>query len=342
MSALSRPENTLNQIYYPNKSLLLNGDNEGSISMRLSLQTDLVFKAVFGRDTIESKILLIDLINTILNRKGADKITDITHKNPFVLQKDIDDKAVILDIKAETNIGELIDIEMQVNYNNLYRSRSLYYWAKLHSNQLSKGENYQKVMKSISINIMAKACFDESMKNHLTFKVMEVEEQFILSNDLEIHYVQLPMFDDTIEVELMDRLTEWMTFLKDIHLHEKKSVIKKIVSKEGVMQLAYEEYSKVTDDEILKEKLEARQKYIWDRNTEKELAVEEGYNRGLEEGLQHGVEKGLEQGLEQGERNKAIAVAKGLLNLLDDMKIAEVTGLSVEDIMKLRKSKNAM
>lgn len=294
----------------------------------LSLQTDLVFKAVFGRDTKESKTALIDLLNTILNRHNQDAIQSITHKNPFMLQEHMDAKESILDIKAETNTGELIDIEMQMNYTNLYRSRSLYYWARLHSEQLSKGESYSNAQKSICINLISEKGFPESERNHLRFSVLEQNEFFYLSHDLEIHYIQLPLFDDTIDVTLMDRMTEWMTLLKDIHLSDKQSIIKKIVSKKGVMQLAYDEYSKVTSDEILKEQLEARQKFKWDMEAAKDYAVEEG--------TREGIKQGLEKGLAQGAKKKALEIAKLLKeqNVSNDIIIAS-TGLSKEDVENL-------
>ncbi|MEA3522075.1 MAG: transposase, partial [Campylobacterota bacterium] len=47
-------------------------------------------------------------------------------------------------------------------------------------------------------------------------------------------------------------------------------------------------------------------------------------------------EQGIEQGIEQGENNKAIEIAKNLLDILDDTMIAQKTGLSEQEIKILR------
>jgi hypothetical protein len=49
-----------------------------------------------------------------------------------------------------------------------------------------------------------------------------------------------------------------------------------------------------------------------------------------------GIEEGLAQGMQQGMREKAVEIARQLLNVLDDRTISQTTGLSVEDIQKLR------
>ena len=44
------------------------------------------------------------------------------------------------------------------------------------------------------------------------------------------------------------------------------------------------------------------------------------------------------KGIEKGEKNKAIEIAKNLLDVLDDETIALKTGLNVEEIQKLREN----
>lgn len=48
------------------------------------------------------------------------------------------------------------------------------------------------------------------------------------------------------------------------------------------------------------------------------------------------IEQGIKQGIEQGMREKALEIARQLLNVLDDRTISQTTGLSVEDIQNLR------
>ncbi len=55
-----------------------------------------------------------------------------------------------------------------------------------------------------------------------------------------------------------------------------------------------------------------------------------------EKGIKQGIEKGVKQGLEQGAKQEKIEIAKNLLDVLDDETISLKTGLSLEEVEKLR------
>ena len=46
----------------------------------------------------------------------------------------------------------------------------------------------------------------------------------------------------------------------------------------------------------------ARERAVWDYNTEIQVAEERGEQRGLEKGMQKGLEKGMQKGLEKGKQ----------------------------------------
>ena len=73
---------------------------------------DLVFKALFGKEDQTSKELLMALLNDILENDDRNKIVDISHLNPFNYKDFEGDKLSILDIKARTDQGEIINIEI--------------------------------------------------------------------------------------------------------------------------------------------------------------------------------------------------------------------------------------
>ena len=58
----------------------------------------------------------------------------------------------------------------------------------------------------------------------------------------------------------------------------------------------------------------------------------------MEFGEEQGIKLGKEQGIELGEKRKALKVAKSLLAIFptDNQKIAELTGLTVEEVNVLR------
>lgn len=77
---------------------------------RLNIRSDVVFKAVLGRDDPDSKLMLTDLLNAILDLKGRKQIVNITYKNPFNLQEFTSDKLTVMDIKIETGNGAVDSI----------------------------------------------------------------------------------------------------------------------------------------------------------------------------------------------------------------------------------------
>ena len=72
------------------------------------------------------------------------------------------------------------------------------------------------------------------------------------------------------------------------------------------------------------------------RAEEREIAFAEGIERGIEQGIERGIEQGIERGFSEGsyQTKRETAVAFKRLGI-DITKIAEGTGLSVEEIEKL-------
>ena len=98
-------------------------------------------------------------------------------------------------------------------------------------------------------------------------------------------------------------------------------------------------------DEETRQKYEEREEYLFERKMMLQLAEKAGIEKGIkigreevkEEGIEIGIEKGKVEGREEG---MAIAGRKVAINLvalgMDDDTISKVTGLSQEEIKKLR------
>ena len=89
--------------------------------------------------------------------------------------------------------------------------------------------------------------------------------------------------------------------------------------------------SKEKSDQMIDEAIEKNRR---DRVAEREYAKEEGIEQGMKKGLEQGMKKGLEQGIEQGMALVAMNMLKNKMNM--DL-IAQMTGLSEEEILKLKK-----
>jgi predicted transposase YdaD len=79
---------------------------------------------------------------------------------------------------------------------------------------------------------------------------------------------------------------------------------------------------------------EDKMPFILDR--EIDPLYQEGVEKGIEKGILKGIEKGIEKGKTEATKETKIAIAKSLLDLLDDETIAKKTTLSVKEVKKLR------
>ena len=87
--------------------------------------------------------------------------------------------------------------------------------------------------------------------------------------------------------------------------------------------------------QAVKHNEQARQEYRFMSGFEMD-AREEGRSEGLEQGIAQGIAQGIQQGFADGSYQKALETAKAFKRLgFDIAKIAEGTGLSVEEIEKL-------
>ena len=161
----------------------------------MPLTDDYVFHAVFGRDTEESRAALIEILNIILERK-QDPIRAIVIKNPIEIPDREADKESVMDIRAETESGELLDIEMQAGDLQFYQNRALFYGSRLVNSALQVGEKYDKMKKSIVISITKGRLFPSLEDCHNIFEVRDRKRGLLLCDRLELHFLELSKIDD--------------------------------------------------------------------------------------------------------------------------------------------------
>jgi len=132
----------------------------------------------------------------------------------------------------------------------------------------------------------------------------------------------------------------WMFFIKNLGDQEQDEMINELVEREDVFKMAYEEYSKISADDLVRERIEAHEKYLMDQRTRERIAHEEGMERGIEQGIERGIEQGIERGIERGikqgiNKSKIEMAQKALKKGLSYEDIADLTGLSVEEIKQI-------
>lgn len=286
----------------------------------LSPMYDFVFKALFGREDKTSKKLLMELLNDILRDKGEDTITSITYLNPFNYKEFEADKLSILDIKAKTEKGDRVNIEIQVKAEDDYRKRSLYYWAKTYAEAMEESGSYSNLKKTIVINIMGYNIINESNKKHTHFKIIEKDENFTLTEDLQIHYLELPKLQEK-PIEALEGVELWIAFLRESGKEGNEEKLNKLKERSESMKAAMESLEIVSSDERMIEIHRAREKSKRDLESKLVYAEKQGVKQGIEQGIMKIAERSFDKGLD--------------VNI-----IAEITGLTIDELKKIQNRLN--
>ena len=296
----------------------------------LSPKVDFVFKKIFGNEKHPN--ILISFLNAVI--KPTDLIKSVQIKNTDIEKEHIEDKYSRLDIKAVTNKGEHINIEIQVKNEYNMIKRSLYYWSKMYEGQLKKGQDYDTLSRTICINILDfKYLKNDNFHNCYRLKEKNTNEE--LTDVMELHFIEIPKLRKLENTEdISDMLEAWITFIES---PTSKLIDKLEMSSEEIKE-AKEELLRLSGNDKERERYEKRFESLLEQNS----LLANAERKGLQKGLQKGIEKGKKEGLKEGENRKAIEIAINLIkNGLDNELIKNTTGLSIKEIMQLRNKNNA-
>ena len=98
---------------------------------------DAVFKAIFTKNTPESRTALKSLLSAFLVKELY--VLDVRANEPPI--NDLRDRQIRFDISVRFNDGELADVEMTVNPKKYESLRFEYYTARLLVDQNIKGQD---------------------------------------------------------------------------------------------------------------------------------------------------------------------------------------------------------
>jgi predicted transposase/invertase (TIGR01784 family) len=270
---------------------------------------DFVFKRIFG--TEENKDLLLSFLNATLKPEEGKELKEITLLDPHINADQVGDKASILDVRAKTKTGEQINIEVQLHNKYDMEKRSLYYWAKMYEGQLAEGEPYRNLKKTVTISIVDFS-YLPSRNYHSVFRLREETERFVLTDNLEIHFLELPKLGADHQ-ETSDLLVKWLLFLKA----ESEEKLEELAMSEPTIRKA------VNVLEFLSQDAEARRLYEL-----REKALKDELNM-------------IEGAKAEGERQKAMEIAREMLAEGDSPeRVARLTKLPLEEIEKLKQQQH--
>ncbi|MCM1228309.1 MAG: Rpn family recombination-promoting nuclease/putative transposase [Clostridium sp.] len=264
----------------------------------IKLKLDIIFKRVFGNEK-NDKIIAAFVEDLLELERGS--IQKIEINNVELPPDELDKKFSRLDLKMHID-DKVVNIEMQVNYESDFKDRTLFYWSKLYSEELSSGEEYDDLKKTICINIINFNAF-ECNDYHSHFKVKEIERNEVLSDKLDIHFFELKKIKKSAKHKPME---DWLNLINaetegELMDIESTTQIKEIRDTIVILR-------EMNADEKLKQEVYYREKRLHDEASALGHARREGIAEGLEKGRVEGEAKGLIKGRAEGE---AKGLAKG-------------------------------
>ena len=289
-------------------------------------KVDFVFKRIFGNEKHPN--VLISFLNAVLN--PVDPIKAITLKDTTIEKESLESKFSRLDVKATTDKGEEINIEIQIKDEKNMIQRSLYYWSRMYYEQLKKGDIYDKLSRTICINLL-----DFNLlpcdKFHSVYRLKECQTNEELTDLEEIHFIELKKMKSVNNIEeINSQLEEWIYFINQ----PESELVRELERKNEDLKEAKEELIRLSGDEETRKRYEKRMDTLRNERSALKSAEEKGIQKGLQKGLQQGLQKGLEQGAKQ----EKLEIAKKLIqNGLDNNFIIETTGLTLYEVRELRK-----
>jgi predicted transposase/invertase (TIGR01784 family) len=297
------------------------------MSYYLNPRNDIAFKKIFG-DT-KNKDILIHFLNDVLDQKDRGPIVDVTLINPAQLPEIADLKESILDVLCTDDHGIQYIVEMQVSGSKGFAKRAQYYAAKAYSQQAKKKGTYHSLKAVIFLAILDFVMFPDKPQYKSDHVILDKETYAHDLKDFSFTFIELPKFTKKDPATLKTFEDKWCYFLKYAGEPEEMRHFWEVMGQEsGVIHKAYEilEAHHWTEEELLQ--YERMEKVNMDMQAREEFVIDKAKAEGKVEGKAEGMAEGEALGIKM--------VAKNLKILgMSLEKIAEATGLSLDEISKL-------
>jgi predicted transposase/invertase (TIGR01784 family) len=209
----------------------------------------------------------------------------------------IGDKASTFDVRAvlhNSTLSPRVNVEVQLRNEYNMDKRSLFYWSREYTKNIKAGEDYHELPDVICINIIDYD-FLLTQNYHTCFHLREDHEpEIILTNSLEIHYINMVKYRRTFNSRLEkknilnDPLCRWLVWFNE---NSPPDLVAEVAKMDSGIQLAEDRLLYLTGDENEMRAYEQRFKAMCDWTSAQNYATETGRAEGFEKGKAEGIEK---------------------------------------------------
>ena len=271
------------------------------------------------------------------NQNQKQQKASLSLRDSAVYPKSPDGKKIALDLLAHLSTGENINIEMQTMHHTQFKERTLFYWKNIYGQDFKSGENYDVLRPAYSLIFADFRLFANSEDFLNSFSIRsDKPPYFVLTEHFGMTMVDLTLFSAVPREEdsdskgkgskekgskpFVDMASAWCYFIKNSSRLTERDF--KILAKMGkIFELAIR---------ILKELSMNKAARYLEMQRAKEIADHYAY-------IDDATNKGRQEGRQEAQQQFALNLLKEKVDLPF---IAKTTGLSVEEINLLKKSKS--
>lgn len=273
--------------------------------------TDPGFKILFGRE--DSKDILIDLLNTLLNLEGEDAISSLEFRNTEKQKEQKNERSVVFDLQCRAGNGKRFIVEMQTCPQAWFVERCLLYVSRAITEQSKPRNwdyNYEPVIGIAFTSFKIPRLADQIMSDAVMTDIYTGKP---ITDHIRLIFIQLPEFSKHDPAECATKLEQWLYTIKNLKNMETipfatNNPIFRRVEEVGKM-------ANLSKDEM--HRYESELKAYRDYYSTLSFARNEGLATGRAEGRAEGIEEGVKM------------VALNLINMgWPNETIMQVTGLT--------------
>lgn len=253
---------------------------------------------VFKEMFMQNKSSMADFLKCILNIPN-EEFEDLEFVD--IHNSDIVGECV-MDINFKTK-NHIIDVEVQIKRSPVIEQKILFYLANMIRNQELKSYSYHHMKKSVSIVISEGYNVNNSEGYINKYQFINKRDGSLFSNLVEIIVIELPKLPNESDGT---PLWDWLRFLKS----KDRACILSLANNNKEIKKAYDTLISISGDEVEQHIAQQHEFYLADQF---ELRVEAGIKKEKDEIARNAIKMGL-----------------------DISNISKLTGLSVEEIEKLK------
>lgn len=281
-----------------------------------NLKYDAVFKKVVGnpKDT--------RFINKILSNILGKKIEVIEFIRTELPKEYKNQKNNILDLLVKTKDNKIIDVEVNSNYDQIIRERNLIYYCTIYGMYT---RNEYMVSEKILIDLVYNGGKNIPKKDigYIIYK----KTGKLFSRKFKVITVNVRKYKEEWKRKESKRDDKYI-----VALDASKEELEELSKKDEIIKEVKEKVFRYNEDGTITRMISIEEENKLMQEARERIAREKGERRGISIGKKEGIKEGEARGIHK--------IIKNLLKYMEVEEIHRITNVSIEEIEKIKNSKN--